>query len=210
MNPDRQNDSAAENIRQQVRKSTAAGYMAIHPHRLIIDNDPSMFLKLASPEDSEQLYRLVHSNREHLGKYQLWAREIDFEGLDQAVLATVKEIEADRWLQYRIMIPNRDGGHRMIGTVTLFGRELLGNTAKLSFWLAKDEQGNGYARRAVQRLLAYAADSWRLKQVEVDVELDNAHGENLVRKIGATPTEFTTTQEDGDATIIRRKWVIQL
>lgn len=184
-------------------------YFAIHPHRLIIDGDSSMYLKLTSPEDSEQLYRLVHSNREHLGRYQLWARDIDFEGLDQAVQASVKEIQADRWLQYRIMVPNQSGGHRMIGTVTLFGRELLGNSAKLSFWLAKDEQGKGYARRGVQRLLMYAFDAWRLNFVEVDVEIGNAHGERLMQRLGAQPTQEVTTQQDNDETIVRRKWIIK-
>lgn len=184
-------------------------YLAIHPHRLIIDGDASMYLKLTTPEDSDQLYRLVHSNRDHLGRYQLWARDIDFEGLDQAVQATVKEISADRWLQYRIMVPNRDGDHRMIGTVTLFGRELLGNTAKLSFWLAKEEQGKGYARRGVIRLLQYAFENWRLSSVEVDVEIGNAHGEKLVQRIGAQLTDEVTTQQDGDEVIVRRKWIIK-
>lgn len=184
-------------------------YHAIHPQKLIVDGDASFFLQLTDLDDSEQLYRLIHANRDHLGKQQAWARNIDFEGVDQSVRATVDQIKADRWLQYRIMLPIPGSTeHKMIGTVTLFDREVLSRVAGLSFWLAKDEQGKGYARRGVQRLLAYAFSSWNVDHVFVDIQVGNEHGEKLVTKLGGKPTEQILQDDVDGEQITRRRWVL--
>ena len=182
-------------------------YMAAHPRRLLIDGDSSMFLQLTSPEDSEQLYRLVSENRHHLKQYEHWAADIDFEELHQIVVASAKHVTADGFLQYRIMLPGQ-GEHRMIGTVTLYERDLLAKTACLSFWMAEDEKGKGYMRRGITRLLQYADTAWSLNQVFLEIHEGNQHAEDVARHLGAQPTDEVQTEALNGQDLHLRKWVL--
>jgi RimJ/RimL family protein N-acetyltransferase len=184
-------------------------YLAIHPHRLLIEGDASVFLQLTRPEDSEELYRLVHANRHHLRKYQRWAKDINFEELHRSVQDTVSKIEGDKWMQYRIMIPRAGGDHQMIGTVTLFERNVHQATARLSYWLAESEQGKGYARRGVQRLLEHAFKAWGLHQVFLEVQIGNQRAEGLALRLGAQPTDEVAQEELEGEIVSRRKWVLE-
>lgn len=186
----------------------AAAYAAQHPHRLLIDGDPSLFLKLASPDDSETLYRLIHENREHLGRYLHWARDIDFETTHASVQASVKKITEDGWLQYRIMVPRLGEDHKMIGTVTVFGRDVVNASALLSVWLAEEEIGKGYAMKACKRLLQYVFHAWNLRLVFMEIQPGNEHGESVARRLGAMPTDQYVTEQIGEETVQRRKWAI--
>lgn len=185
-------------------------YVAQHPRRLLLDGDGSLFLKLATPEDSEQLYKLVHENRDHLGKHQRWARDINFEQMHQAVQASVQRIAEDSWLQYRIMVPQAGGEHRMVGTVTLFGRDLLDGTAVLGYWLAEAEQGKSYARKSIQRLLHYAAGNWQLKKVFIQIEDDNERAAGLARRLGAVPLDKFVEDVFDDEVFALRRWELAL
>lgn len=185
-------------------------YTAQHPHRLLLDGDASLFLRLATAQDSEQLYKLVHENREHLGKYQRWARDINFEQMHEAVQASVQRIAQDSWLQYRIMVPQPASEHRMVGTVTLFGRDLLSSSAVLGYWLAESEQGKSYARKSIQRLLQYAANNWQLKKVYIQIEDENERAAGLARRLGATPQNDFVQESFGDESFALRRWELVL
>lgn len=183
-------------------------HQAIHPKRLLLEGDASVFLQLTSPEDSEELYRLVHANRHHLRKYQQWAKDINFEELHQSVRETVERIKGDIWMQYRIMIPRLGADHEMVGTITLFNRNFAQATAQLSYWLAEKEQGKGYARRGVQRLMEHAFKAWGLEKVFMDVQVGSERAEGLAIRLGARPTDEITSEEIEGETITRRKWVL--
>lgn len=183
-------------------------YQAIHPKRLLLEGDASVFLRLTSPADSEDLYRLVHANRQHLGKYQQWAKDINFEDLHRSVQETVERIKGDVWMQYRIMVPRLGGDHEMIGTITLFNRNFAQATAQLSYWLAEREQGKGYARRGVQLLMGHAFKAWALQRVFLDVRVGDKRAEGLATRLGAQPTDETTSEEIEGEVIVRRKWVL--
>lgn len=183
-------------------------YMATHPHRLLLDGDSSMFLKLTSPEDSEQLYELVHENRAHLRRYVRWAQDMDFEEMHQVVLASAQHVTSDGFLQYRIMLPNASQRHRMIGTITLYERDLLNRTAKLAFWMAEDEKGNGYMRRGIVRLLQYADLAWRLQQVFLEIHDGNGHADQVAQYLGAQPTDDIQQEVLNETPVVLRKWVL--
>ncbi len=182
---------------------------AAHPRLLLLDGDGSVFLQLASAEDSEQLYRLVHENRQQLAGHLPWARDIDFEEMHQAVQESVNRIGEDGWLQYRIMVPNAAQQHDMVGTVTLHGRDITQHSAHLNCWLAPKAQGHSYARKAIQRLLAYAVPAWRLQCVFLDIEPGNEPAERLAARLKAVPTDQLREEKVGDQATVRRVWELR-
>lgn len=181
-------------------------YVVQHPRRLLLDGDGSLFLQLTSSGDVEQFYNLVHQNRAHLSRYQRWARDINFEQMHQAVQASVARIAEDSWLQYRIMVPHAGVDHRMIGTVTLFGRDVLQGTAILGYWLAEAEQGKSHARKAVQCLLRYAVPVWRLNAVYIQIDDDNERSRGLATRLGAVPTSEIVEEIFNDEVFPMRRW----
>lgn len=183
-------------------------YLSTHPHRLLIDGDASVFLRLASLEDIEKYYQLIHENREHLSTYQRWAKDINFEMTYQAVEASVARLGSDGWLQYRIVLPQLDQEHRMIGTVTMYDRDVLNATACLGVWLAQSEQGKGYAKKACLRLMEYAFHAWNLRTVYMEIDVGNERSEGLATRLGGVPgPEYQHTEPDGEV-LTRRKWAI--
>lgn len=185
-------------------------YQAIHPHRLLINGDATMYLRLANPNDGMDLYRVVHANRTHLSKTLAWAKHIDFLTLDSSIKAAVGHILADRWLQYRIIVPDpATHEQRLIGTVTLYDREVLARTAKLSCWIAQAEEGKGFATRAVTRLLHYAFSEWNIDVVTSDIQVGNLRAERLIARVGGVPTDEIATQLVDDQEVRYRKWVIR-
>lgn len=184
-------------------------YNAIHPHRLLITGDTSMYLKLTSHDDAEELYRLVHANRHHLSKSQAWAKHIDFLTLDKSVKETVSQIKADRWLQYRIMAADQHAGQHIIGTVTLFNRDVLARNARLSCWLAESAEGQGYAKRAIKRVLAYAFYEWNVDSIFTDVVSGDERAERLMTSLGATLTGNTKNGTLNDEPVTYREWTIR-
>lgn len=183
-------------------------YHAAHPHSLIITGDTSMYLKLASHDDAEELYRLVHANRQHLSKSQAWAKHIDFLTLDKSVKETVGHIKADRWLQYRIMAADEHARQRIVGTVTLFNRDVLARNARLSCWLAESAEGKGYAKRAIKRLLEYAFYKWNIDSIFTDIRSGDERAERLMSSLGATPTGNSTQGSLHDEPVLYKEWMI--
>lgn len=183
-------------------------YHAIHPHRLLIEGDTTMYLRLSSHDDAEELYKVISHNRQHLSKNQTWAKHIDFLTLDQSIKNSVGQIHADRWLQYRIMAAAPGGGQHMVGTVTLYDRDVLGRSAKLSCWLAEDAEGKGYARRAINRLLQYAFSKWNIDSVITDVKEGSERTEQLLAKLGGKPTGSTREGELHGESVRYTEWVI--
>lgn len=185
-------------------------FHAIHPQRLLIDGDTSMYLRHVRVDDSPEVYRLIRANRNHLVKDQQWAQHIDYVGLDKSVHDTIAQIKADTCLQYRIVASNDTGpGHHIVGTVSLFNKEVLERRAVLSCWLAEKDHGKGYAVKAIRRLLDYAFREWNIDTAVTAVAEDNIRAQKLLTSLGAQKSDTITQREVNDQKpILYRQWSI--
>jgi RimJ/RimL family protein N-acetyltransferase len=169
-----------------------------------------LYLRLTHDDDAESVYRLVVANRKFLSTEQQWAREVDFMGLHRAVADTVAQIKANRWLQYRIMVVPGSGQEGVIvGTVTLFDRDVMARTARLSCWLVEAAHDKGYARRAIQRLCEYAYRHWGIDAIYTDVRCGNQRAERLMAHIGARPHSEAFQRPDDDSTCMVQTWELK-
>lgn len=97
------------------------------------------------------------------------------------LLAEIRECYAARdLLQWGIA--NADGS--VIGTCTLSSLDLRHRRAEIGFALARASWGQGLAREAVRRVLAFAFGPLGLHRVEADVDPRNARSLALLESIG--------------------------
>ncbi|WP_294391940.1 GNAT family N-acetyltransferase [uncultured Sphingomonas sp.] len=79
----------------------------------------------------------------------------------------------------RFLVALRDG-NRVIGGVALSGD----SEAELSFWIARDHRGRGYATEAGRAVLALADSTLRLDRVKARCATDNLGSARVLRTLG--------------------------
>ncbi|MBS1199622.1 MAG: putative N-acetyltransferase [Proteobacteria bacterium] len=112
-----------------------------------------------------------------------WSRE-PFRHLDEA-RRLVEDIEAgwrgDTLYQWGI---EPDGAGRIVGTTTLFQISTAHRRAEIGFALGSAWWGRGFARAAVERLIAHAFETQGLGRLEADVDPRNAASLGLLERLG--------------------------
>ena len=86
-----------------------------------------------------------------------------------------------------VCVPDDDheDGYRPVGFVALFQVERPAGRATLACWTAPDEQGNGYATDATERLVQYAFDELRLHRVVAQAIASNRGSRHVLEeKVG--------------------------
>ncbi len=75
---------------------------------------------------------------------------------------------------------------RLIGTVTIFNLQREQGRAEIGYTLRRDRWGQGLAREAVSRALAYGFDDLKLRRFEADIDPRNAASLGLIERLGFT------------------------
>lgn len=160
---------------------------------LQLSDRSDIWLDKTGYDDESELYELLDRNRDHIGAFQRWARDITPVAAELLVHDMITRMDAGSALQYRIMteyLPPTSHimDERMLGTVTMFNRHIPTASAELGYWLDKDAAGQGIAYEATSRVIEYATNRWGLHQIYLDIAPENIASIRLAKKLGAVPT----------------------
>ena len=116
----------------------------------------------------------------------------------------ITEEEHLRWYRERYL-PDEAREDRMCLTkdgerIGVFGLIREGDSAEVSYLLAPEARGKGYAAEAVNGLLRYAKETWRVCRVTAEIHKDNGPSLALARRLG-----FTPAGETGDFIIFEKE-----
>ncbi|MFT3811703.1 MAG: GNAT family N-acetyltransferase [Micropepsaceae bacterium] len=117
--------------------------------------------------------------------------------LSHELAARLTQIDYDREMAFALEAPDGSGtGGGILGVVRLH-REARGDTAEFAVTVRSDQQGKGFGRLLMERIIAYARTQ-NLKSIFGIVLHENQGMLKLSRKLG-----FTARSERGDATVVR-------
>ena len=142
--------------------------------------------------DAEDLFALVDSNREHLGRWLEWVDGIrtveDERQWVQACMADEAQGQGSPpQITYRDTLaspPLIIYQDTLAGAVGIIRVDRLNNTCEIGYWLAQDLQGRGIVTRSCSALLDYAFGSMGMNRVEIRVVPENKGSLAIPERLG--------------------------
>ncbi len=92
----------------------------------------------------------------------------------------IQGVNEDRWIIWTI---EHRVSRRAIGSVGIWNFNEDHSSAELSYGIAPNEQGKGYMKEALTRVIAFATDDLRLCLLEAFTELENTPSRNLLGRL---------------------------
>jgi ribosomal-protein-serine acetyltransferase len=139
--------------------------------------DEDAFIRTYTPDDAEEVYRLVEANRDRLEAWMPWtestrstADTLDF---IQRSLASEHDLEANGiWV---------DG--RAAGTIGL-RVNLLVNGGELGYWIGAEFEGRGLVTRACRLFIDHAFGELGLHRISLHAGVENRRSRAVAERLG--------------------------
>lgn len=147
---------------------------------LALDVDERTRLAQLVPEDADELYLRVASERERLAAWLPWAASSTLPGTrafcEDSFARSVRGEGFDLGLWHE---------GRLVGAVGAHGVDPLSGTLSLGWWLSAEAEGRGLMSRACAAVLDHVFGPMGMHRVEIRVEPENLRSLALVRRLGA-------------------------
>lgn len=140
-------------------------------------------LHTVQPEDYEFLVRNLNNPKVRHAGYETVRAPVFEDDI-------VTKVDASN---HHIFLASREG--EPVGSASIKNIDLEGRKAELSYWIAPESQGNGYATEAADLCLTHAFDELGLHKVWARTVGDNEASKRILEKLGF--------QQEG---ILREHW----
>ena len=147
--------------------------------------DDEVLLRQLTLDDAEELFALIDTNREHLGRWLPWVTAITSVD-DERGFLRLQRRRADELAEIDFAIR---AGNQIVGCAGLANLDSASGMAEVGYWLAQDAQGRGYATRAVQALTRYARELGH-SRIELHVATDNQPSRAVAERLGFALAEI--------------------
>ena len=142
--------------------------------------DEEIRLELQSPEQAEELFALVDSNREFIGEHLPWAlRCRSIEDYRQYMQRDLQGMATERRWAWLIRYKGQAAGHiGIFVTVPELGE------AELNYWLAEAFTGKGIISRAAKAITDFAFATLKMNHVLIGFSGQNPRSGAVAERIG--------------------------
>lgn len=148
----------------------------------LVSPDGEVVLKQFTLQDSEEIFELIDTNRNHLSQFG-----DDTSEKYPTLEAVKKSIETpSNPKRLRFAIRNKQG--QLVGSVNLTPDESDPTQGEIGYYLDAEFQRQGYMGRAVQTLTDYGFSSFDYKTIYGDVAEGNTASVNVLLKAGYKET----------------------
>ena len=139
-------------------------------------------LHAAGPDDSEAVFAVVDSNREHL---RVWLPWVDGSRDVQDTRAFFEHDAQQRELGVTAtyLILEHAG---ILGMIGLHDISAIDRSFLVGYWLAKSAEGRGLVTRSCRRLLAVALDEYDMERAVIRCAVGNTRSAAVPRRLGFT------------------------
>jgi ribosomal-protein-alanine N-acetyltransferase len=142
--------------------------------------------RLITPQDAEQLARLVTENRDYLAPWQPLQAEAFFSVSGQQAAIAHDRLSYERGLMYPLAIVDDSGA--VCGRINLNGiiRGAL-QSASVGYWVSRSHAGRGVASAAVAEVVAAAFGPLGLHRLDAATLLHNTPSQRVLARNGFRP-----------------------
>ncbi|WP_412839748.1 GNAT family N-acetyltransferase [Bacillus paranthracis] len=139
----------------------------------------SIHLELIQHHQYEEVYNLIHNNREHLREWLLW---VDKRKSPEDMKPVIKY-----WLENLANNQGFDIGIRYNSTlVGMIGVQFdLGNNgASIGYFISKDYEGKGIITISLQSLIKELFQEFNVNRIEIQCAVNNTKSQGIPERLG--------------------------
>ncbi len=144
--------------------------------------DDDIILRWPSLDDLALVFRLVDSNREHLGRWLPFV-EITLSPEDERPWVEGHLAARESGANTPPLIMHRDA---LVGTISAMHLDSLDRAGEIGYWLAEEAQGKGIATRACRALLDYVFNDRDMHRIQIRAATDNSRSRAIPERLGFT------------------------
>ncbi|MFP7171330.1 GNAT family protein [Terribacillus sp. 7520-G] len=144
--------------------------------------DSATYLKLLEQHDSDKLFQLIDSSREHLRQWLPWVdQNTTVEHSRQFIQQTLEQFAANDGFTAGIWYQGA-----LAGVIGFHKIDWQNRSTSLGYWLGEDYTGLGLMQKSVSKCLDYAFLELRLNRVEIRCAIGNVRSRRIPEKLGFT------------------------
>ncbi len=149
------------------------------PHRIETER---LVLRRYEASDAEEMSRVVAASRHYLAPWMPWARDEPLSPEDRAELIATFVREFDDGTTFAMAMTLRDTGQYLgsTGYLTRLGPGIL----EIGYWIAADQQRNGYVTETALALTHVALGLAEAERVEIHHAPRNLHSRAIPERCG--------------------------
>ncbi|MEL3971459.1 GNAT family protein [Rossellomorea oryzaecorticis] len=142
--------------------------------------DKDLSLKLVDLNDSEEMFQLVDTARDHLKEWLGW---VDYtkkvEDSKEFIQGCMRSYAENKSMNTVILYKGK-----MVGTAGYNSIDWSNKTAYIGYWLHQDYQGNGIMTRVAKALTEYAFEYHKLNKVDIRAAKGNKKSRSIPERLG--------------------------
>ncbi len=143
--------------------------------------DEHFKLKLPDESQTDEIYRLVMENYDHLHRWLLWCDEkYDRDSVKSYIEQANFSLEVPGG-QLSLMI-EEDG--RPIGGAGIHGIDAENRSAEMGYWIGEKHSGKGIVTRSAIALLRYGFESMKLNRMAIKCVPENERSRAIPERLG--------------------------
>lgn len=147
---------------------------------MVIKVRENLEMRTRTPDNADEVYAVVDSNRAYLRKWLPWVDGTDNVSVIEKVIASwEKEREAGTDYVFGIF---KDSLY--IGNIGLHDMKKTNKSGMIGYWLAENEQGGGIMTDCVRCLVNYGFDSLFLNRIYIHCADSNARSRAIPERLG--------------------------
>ncbi|MGR3764310.1 GNAT family N-acetyltransferase [Rossellomorea sp. NS-SX7] len=142
--------------------------------------DEELSLKLVDLKDSEEMFQLVDTSRDHLKEWLGW---LDFtnkvDDTKEFIQGCMRSYAENKSMNTVILYKGK-----MVGTAGYNSINWSNKTAYIGYWLHQDYQGRGIMTRVAKALTDYAFEYHKLNKVDIRAAKENKKSRSIPERLG--------------------------
>lgn len=138
------------------------------------------YLALRQPHHAEEVFSLVHQNREHLAPWLPWVREYQkISDAHTSIQSNLDQAKQNISLNLGIWIEEAFCG--MVGFTHI---DPVRQKASLGYWLGSHCMGKGWMTKACRALMDHGFNVFELKEIHAECAKKNVLSQKVLERIG--------------------------
>jgi ribosomal-protein-serine acetyltransferase len=144
--------------------------------------DSATYMKLLEPQDSDKLFQLIDSSRDHLRQWLPWVdQNTTVEHSRQFIQHTLDQFASNNGFTAGIWYQGA-----LAGVIGFHKIDWQNRSTSLGYWLGEEYTGLGLMQKAVSKSLDYAFLELRLNRVEIRSAIGNVRSRRIPEKLNFT------------------------
>jgi ribosomal-protein-serine acetyltransferase len=145
---------------------------------LTVEED--LTLHLPNLSFAEDLFAVIDENRAYLERHLPWVRQTKSVADSRAFLKNAERFAAGGQQLHLLLLWQQ----KVIGAVSFVEISTANQTGELGYWIAENEQGQGFITKAAQRLIRYGFEQLALNRITIKVSTKNPQSQKVPQRLG--------------------------